>query len=206
MSIYEKLMNIQQSLNAPKAQYSEFGDFHYRSCEDILEAVKPLLKENKCVLNVQTRPMHIGERYYIEAIATLADCENSEEAISVVASAREAEKKSKFDDAQLTGSTISYASKYALNGLFGIDDNKDADTDEYNDNVKDDKKTKAKPKGKITSQQATDLRRKIVEADYKEKEVCSKYKVTKLEDLDVGTYDTAMRRLQKTIEKKQGEE
>ena len=192
MSIYEKLMNIQQSLNAPKTQYSEFGNFNYRSCEDILEAVKPLLKENKCVLNVGTRPIHIGERYYIEAIATLADCENPEETISVVASAREAGQKAKFDDAQLTGSTISYASKYALNGLLAIDDNKDADTDEY--------------KGKINSQQATYLRRKIVEADCKEKEVCSKYEVAKLEDLDFETYDTVMRRLQKTIEKKQGEE
>lgn len=122
-----KLMNIQQELKAPKGQYNDFGKYAYRSCEDILEAVKPLLKKEKVVLTISDELQYIGNRYYIKATATLIDTE-SEATISNSAYAREEETKKGMDGSQITGASSSYARKYALNGLFGIDDNKDTDT------------------------------------------------------------------------------
>ena len=122
-----KLMNIQQELKAPKGQYNSFGKYAYRSCEDILEAVKPLLKKEKVVLTIGDELQYIGNRYYIKATATLIDTE-SEATISNSAYAREEETKKGMDGSQITGASSSYARKYALNGLFGIDDNKDSDT------------------------------------------------------------------------------
>ena len=122
-----KLMNIQQELKAPKGQYNSFGKYAYRSCEDILEAVKPLLKKEKVVLTIGDELQYIGNRYYIKATATLIDIE-SEATISNSAYAREEETKKGMDGSQITGASSSYARKYALNGLFGIDDNKDSDT------------------------------------------------------------------------------
>ena len=122
-----KLMNIQQELKAPKGQYNDFGKYAYRSCEDILEAVKPLLRKEKVVLTTSDELQYIGNRYYIKATATLIDTE-SEAIISNSAYAREEETKKGMDGSQITGASSSYARKYALNGLFGIDDNKDSDT------------------------------------------------------------------------------
>lgn len=122
-----KLMNIQQELKAPKGQYNNFGKYAYRSCEDILEAVKPLLKKEKAVLTISDELQYIGNRYYIKATATLIDIE-SEAIINNSAYAREEETKKGMDGSQITGASSSYARKYALNGLFGIDDNKDSDT------------------------------------------------------------------------------
>ena len=122
-----KLMNIQQELKAPKGQYNSFGKYAYRSCEDILEAVKHLLKKEKVVLTISDELQYIGNRYYIKATATLIDTE-SEATISNSAYAREEETKKGMDGSQITGASSSYARKYALNGLFGIDDNKDSDT------------------------------------------------------------------------------
>ena len=122
-----KLMNIQQELKAPKGQYNSFGKYAYRSCEDILEAVKPLLKKEKVVLTISDELQYIGNRYYIKATATLIDTE-SDAIISNSAYAREEETKKGMDGSQITGASSSYARKYALNGLFGIDDNKDSDT------------------------------------------------------------------------------
>lgn len=122
-----KLMNIQQELKAPKGQYNNFGKYAYRSCEDILEAVKPLLKKEKVVLTISDELQYIGNRYYIKATATLIDTE-SEATISNSAYAREEETKKGMDGSQITGASSSYARKNALNGLFGIDDNKDSDT------------------------------------------------------------------------------
>lgn len=122
-----KLMNIQQELKAPKGQYNSFGKYAYRSCEDILEAVKPLLKKEKVVLTISDELQYIGNRYYIKATVTLIDTE-SEATISNSAYAREEETKKGMDGSQITGASSSYARKYALNGLFGIDDNKDSDT------------------------------------------------------------------------------
>ena len=128
MSISKKLLEIQIKLNAPKGQYNSFGKYKYRSCEDILEAVKPLLKEQKAVLLLTDEVVQIGERYYIKANATLKDCETDEE-ISNEAVAREEQEKKGMDASQVTGTASSYARKYALNGLFCIDDANDADTD-----------------------------------------------------------------------------
>lgn len=124
----DKLLKIQMELKAPKGQYNSFGKFHYRSCEDILEAVKPLLEKNKCTLTIDDELVNIGDRYYVRASAKLTD---GDSVIENHAYAREAESKSGMDASQITGTASSYARKYALNGLFLIDDTKDADTDDF---------------------------------------------------------------------------
>lgn len=126
MNIQEKLMNIQQELKAPKNQRNNFGNYNYRSLEDIDEAVKPLLKKNKCCLVVSDDIINFGDRYYIKATARLIDVE-ADESLECSAMAREALTQKGMQDSQLTGSTSSYARKYCLNGLFCIDDTKDAD-------------------------------------------------------------------------------
>lgn len=119
-----KILNkIQKELKAPKGQTNSFGKYKYRSCEDILEAVKPLLEG--AVLTLNDDVWLVGTRYYIKATATIKD---KEESVSVTAYAREAEVKKGMDESQITGAASSYARKYALNGLFLIDDTKDADT------------------------------------------------------------------------------
>lgn len=129
-NIYSKLSDIQQELKAPKGQRNDFGKYNYRSCEDILEAVKPICAKNKTTLVLSDTLENIGERYYIKATATIYDIESNEE-ISNTAYAREEENKKGMDGSQITGTASSYARKYALNGLFNIDDTKDADTNEY---------------------------------------------------------------------------
>ncbi|EET0315541.1 ERF family protein [Escherichia coli] len=124
--LHKKLWTIQQTLNAPKNQRNNFGGYNYRSAEDILEAVKPLLQN--ITLTVSDEIVLIGDRYYVKATATLSD---GEDVIAVTAYAREEENKRGMDASQLTGATSSYARKYALNGLFCIDDAKDPDTDAY---------------------------------------------------------------------------
>ena len=131
MNIREKLLAIQNELKAPKNQYNSFGKYSYRSCEDILEAVKPLCAKYKAVLTINDRVEYIGNRFYIKAVATLHDTESVEEVIENIAFAREEEAKKGMDGSQVTGTASSYARKYALNGLFCIDDTKDADTDEH---------------------------------------------------------------------------
>ena len=126
MEIYKKLMNIQTKLKAPKSQRNNFGNYNYRSCEDILEAVKPLLDEFKVALTIKDEIVLIGERYYIKATATLIDIDTGD-TTETSAYARESAEKRGMDASQVTGATSSYARKYALNGLFAIDDNKDAD-------------------------------------------------------------------------------
>lgn len=123
---YARLAKIQAHLNAPKNQYNSFGKYKYRSCEDILEGVKPLL--DGLFLSISDEIVLIGDRHYVKAVATITDGETSH---SATAMAREEEGKKGMDAAQVTGATSSYARKYCLNGLFGIDDAKDADTDEH---------------------------------------------------------------------------
>ena len=128
MTIYEKLGAIQQALQAPKSQFNEFGKYKYRSCEDVLAALKPLLAENKCVLLLRDDLESKEGRVYIKATASLFDVEAADNGtISAVAFAREEETKKGMDASQVTGAASSYARKYALNGLFCIDDNKDSD-------------------------------------------------------------------------------
>lgn len=128
-SIYEALRFVQLELKAPKGQRNSFGNYDYRSAEDILEAVKPVLAANGLTLVITDAIELIGERYYVKATAVVTN-ENGDY-VDAVAYAREAEDKKGMDSAQVTGATSSYARKYALNGLFAIDDSKDADTDEH---------------------------------------------------------------------------
>lgn len=123
----KKLSAVQAELRAPKGQLNKFGGYHYRSCEDIVEAVKPLLTARGMVLTMDDAVVHIGQRYYVQATVTVSDGQASK---SATASAREDDSKKGMDVAQLTGSASSYARKYALNGLFAIDDTRDADTQE----------------------------------------------------------------------------
>ena len=124
----EALIAIQSELKAPKNQHNSFGGYNYRSCEDILEAVKPLLTKHKCTLTISDDMVEMGLRVYVRANAVLTYEGSKTETISVTAFAREAENKKGMDAAQVTGAASSYARKYALNGLFLIDDMKDADT------------------------------------------------------------------------------
>ena len=119
----QDLNRIQQALKVPKGQMNTFGNYKYRSCEDILEAVKPLLEE--CTLTINDEIVLIGNRYYVKATARLS---KELEQVEVSAYARESDTKKGMDESQITGSASSYARKYALNGLFAIDDTKDADT------------------------------------------------------------------------------
>lgn len=130
MGINEKLMRIQTHIKAPKNLYNKFGEYYYRNAESICEAVKPFLEQEKCTLQLGDEIVLIGDRFYVKATAVLQDCE-SDECVVVSAYAREAESKPKMDNSQVTGSCSSYARKYALNGMFLLDDTKDADTDEY---------------------------------------------------------------------------
>jgi hypothetical protein len=125
MEFIEKIVAIQSELKAPKGQYNSFGKYNYRSCEDILEGVKPLLAKHGLVLTIQDEIELIGDRYYVKATATITD---GKEQLSTDAYARESLDKKGMDASQVTGSTSSYARKYALNGLLAIDDTKDADT------------------------------------------------------------------------------
>ena len=117
--------DIQHKLKAPKGQYNSFGKYNYRSCEDILEGVKPLLKEHNLALLIDDEIVQIGERYYVKATAKITD---GREIVSATAYAREPDTKKGMDESQITGATSSYARKYALNALLCIDDTKDADT------------------------------------------------------------------------------
>lgn len=125
----QKLLNIQKELKAPKSQYNSFGKYNYRNCEDILEAVKPLCAREGACLTISDDVVQIGERYYIRATTTLYDSETGEVINHVTAYAREEAEKKGMDGSQVTGAASSYARKYALNGLFNIDDTKDADSE-----------------------------------------------------------------------------
>ncbi len=147
MSIYEKLSKVQSELSVPKSNWNKYSEFYYRSAEDILEALKPLLGEHKLVLTIKDEVKMIGERYYVEAQVTLVDAEAEGKSIVVTAYARETESRKGMDASQITGSTSSYARKYALNGLFAIDDTKDSDT-MNNKEPKQEKKGNKKPVAK----------------------------------------------------------
>lgn len=121
----QRVGDIQHKLKAPKGQYNSFGKYNYRSCEDILEGVKPLLKEHNLALLIDDEIVQIGERYYVKATAKITD---GREFVSATAYAREPDIKKGMDESQITGATSSYARKYALNALLCIDDTKDADT------------------------------------------------------------------------------
>jgi hypothetical protein len=149
--LVSKLSDIQVRLEAPKSQYNSFGKYHYRKCEDILSALKPLLEEHKCVVKLSDEIVEVGGRVYVKATATITDGISSETAVGY---AREAVDKKGMDDAQITGTSSSYARKYALNGLFAIDDEQDSDSDHHQvqtDNVSARQQTQTQTKPSPTS-------------------------------------------------------
>ena len=202
MSVYEKLMFVQQNLKAPKSQYNKFGNFHYRSCEDIQEAVKPILAQVKAVLTVEDDLLQIGDRYYLKAVAKFTDTESGE-TISNSAYARETDQKAGMDAAQITGSCSSYARKYALNGLFCIDDAKDPDAAPQDQGTQQRKPAGKKPaagsshKGSdsdkyLTQAHINTIRQQIERTGAMEKAVCYQYKIARLEDMTIEQYKNAM--------------
>ena len=174
MNIYEKLTEVQNELKAPKSKYNSFGKYNYRSCEDILEAVKPILKAKRLAMTVKDDVFNIGERFYIMATVTVFDCE-SEEKVTTTAYAREDADKKGMDGSQMTGSSSSYARKYALNGMFAIDDTKDADS--WNTHDKD-RTVEKKEAERATEEQVAKLRALYKGKEDKLTELLDKYDIT----------------------------
>ena len=160
MEIYEKLNKIQSELKAPKGQYNKFGKYSYRSCEDILEALKPHLLKYGCVVTLTDDMQLIGDRYYLKATATITDAESGK-LVSNVALAREDKERAGMSESQITGTASSYARKYALNGLFLIDDTKDADTDAYHEQTTGEKH-KEEPKIAAATAKANEVKKLLV--------------------------------------------
>lgn len=170
----KKLIQIQQELKAPKDRKNSYGGYNYRSAEDILTAVKPLLDKYECTMTLSDDIVQVGNRIYVKATVTIDD---GNESRTVTAYAREAETRKGMDDSQITGTASSYARKYALNGLLLIDDTKDADTDEYR-----------KQNGDISEQPIGFTKAKVLEArceregvDYAK--ICAMCKVSRFEDI-----------------------
>ena len=202
MNIYEKLSAIQQELIAPKNQFNKFGNYSYRSCEDILEGLKPCLKKVNAAVKISDEIIQIGDRYYIKATANLIDCESGE-SISNTALAREEDSKKGMDSSQLTGSTSSYARKYALNGLFCIDDVKDADSrDNSARDTKQNKDIETSEADRIAK--VNEVMSALKEKDIDVEIVKRLYKVDDLRTLDMKKCDNIMKHLD-DIKKKQEE-
>lgn len=183
MSIFEKLSKVQMELKAPKGQYNSFGKYKYRSCEDILEAIKPILEKHKLTLRMTDELVCIGERYYVKATAYLYDMEKSTDMLATTAYARESEKVSGMADSQITGTASSYARKYALNGLFLIDDTKDADTDEYHEQTN----------KMITKKQIETIKDLVDDIDA----MLNYFKIEKIEDMTSSQADEIIKRKSK---------
>lgn len=202
MNIFEKLSEIQNELKCNKSQYNSFGKYNYRSCEDILEAVKPICKKHKATLILSDTLENIGDRYYIKATATLFDTEAKPKEdeiyqLSNTAYAREEAEKKGMDGSQITGTASSYARKYALNGLFNIDDTKDADTDEYTTQQKVDYD---KP---ISEKQANALKEAIENNKLQDVfvlDILSQYNYSKIEDIKIKDYVKIVSDLKKGVE------
>lgn len=163
LNVYQKLMIVQETLKAPKNQYNSFGKYHYRSCEDILEGVKPILSEVGATITLSDNIEVIGDRVYVKAIALFRDVVTGE-SVENVAYAREENEKKGMDGAQVTGASSSYARKYCLNGLLLIDDTKDCDTDENrNERTAKSKKVDAPKEQEMISEKDKEILRKTVE-------------------------------------------
>ena len=190
MGIYEKLLTLQAKLKVPKGQYSDFGGYYYRSCEDITEAAKPLLVEVKAVLLLTDEIVVIGNRTYVKAVAKLIDTE-SDGVVEVDGYAREDESQKGKDVAQITGSCSSYARKYALNGLFALDDAKDADA------LPPVQQPAEKPAQKVTSYQMGQLQALAKQKGVAVDSVVAGYKINNLQDMDTKQWAQAMNSLRK---------
>ena len=174
-----KLLKIQNELKAPKNQYNSYGGFKYRSCEDILESLKPLLKEEELILRLTDELVNIGDRYYVKATAILTD---GNKTIENVAYAREEETKKGMDGSQITGSASSYARKIALNGLLLIDDGNDSDNE-----VNEEEKLKM----------MTRLTELIEEKGADREKILDYYKVTSDSEMTINQLDEAIKSLEK---------
>lgn len=201
MNVYEKLMEVQSKLKAPKGQFNSFGNYKYRSCEDILESLKPLLAEVKAVLNLTDTIELIGERFYVKATAIFIDAEKGEK-VEVTALAREDATKKGMDLAQVTGSVSSYARKYALNGLFCIDDTKDSDA--TNTHGKDEESHQEEPKlsEKQVARAIAIAKSKGIDLATIKKSITKDYKKTEIADLNKREYEELCTRLENAEAKK----
>lgn len=214
MTLREKLSCIQQDMKAPKNLRNTFGNYNYRNAESILEAFKPFEKKYKVSLTLSDKVEVISDRVYITAIARLLDCESNEDMI-VSASAREAAEKKGMDAAQVTGATSSYARKYALNGLFLLDDTKDPDTDEYekesqsrSEGQKKASTKKSQPEQKeevVSEKDLAVLRETFKSKGIDEAYVIGLYKLEKLEGLTQSKYTNMVKNIDK-IKQKQEED
>lgn len=194
-----RLAHIQRILKAPKSKYNSFGKYNYRSLEDILEAVKPLLEEYHMLLTIEDGIAQVGERFYIKATATVTDAEDTNKKISVSAFAREPLDKKGADQAQVTGASSSYARKYCLNGLFLIDDTKDPDTDEYTEQTtgrtaKKKEPQMGNPDAKINETMVKAVRARLKAAADKgkvmeESNLCKWLKIDKIEDMTMSKHN-----------------
>lgn len=203
MNIYEKLLKIQTELKAPKNQRNTFGGYDYRSCEDILEAVKPLCEKHNLLLTLSDEIVMVGQRYYVKATALLIDLDVENSTFERVAYAREEENKKGMDASQVTGATSSYARKYVLNAMFCIDDTKDADTDAYQKQNKVENKPASKPTyaNKTQKPQTQQVPTTISDAQRKRlfaisngnnevvKRVLERYKYEKTEQIKMSDYE-----------------
>lgn len=196
MGIYNKLMEIQQELNVPKGQYNSFSKYYYRSCEDILDAAKPVCAKHGCVLIVGDEVTQVGDRYYVKATATLHDTETGEQ-YQNYAYAREEETKKGMDGAQVTGTSSSYARKYALCGLFALDDGKDPDALPPSENKPANKPTGSKTADKVNSKQLADLQVMAKKKGVTVESIVNGYNLSKLEDMDIKQWAQAMNGLRK---------
>ena len=191
MNVYEKLIAIQSELKAPKSQYNNFGKYAYRNCEDILEALKPILKEHKSTIYISDEIITVLERFYVKATVTFIDAETGEKIINT-AYAREEEDKKGMDGSQVTGSSSSYARKYALNGMFAIDDTKDSDF--TNTTVKGDNSALSEAQIKRLLAIASKVN---ISADDVKKVVAKTFGVQDLRKMNKQQYDEICSRLEK---------
>ena len=191
MNVYEKLIAIQSELKAPKSQYNNFGKYAYRNCEDILEALKPILKEHKSTIYISDEIVTVLERFYVKATVTFIDAETGEN-IKNTAYAREEENKKGMDGSQVTGASSSYARKYALNGMFAIDDTKDSDF--TNTTVKGDNSALSEAQIKRLLAIASKVN---ISADDVKKVVAKTFGVQDLRKMNKQQYDEICSRLEK---------
>jgi len=212
MEFKEKLQKIQCELKAPKNLFNSFGKYKYRNAEGICEAVKPMLEKYKLVLILSDEIILVGERYYIKSTVTISDTE-SEKEVLVSAFARESETKKGMDDSQITGTASSYARKYALNGLFLLDDTKDADSDEFHKAAEKKEEPKQKPNDhdvvptedfkaaeKITPAEIKVIEKMLADLKWKVEDVFSKPIV----ELTKEEYGKALQALRTNLEKLKG--
>lgn len=219
MNVFEKLREVQTKLKVGKNKVNSFGNYNYRSCEDILEAVKPILKEVNATITIDDSIVQVGDRYYVRSCAYFRDCEDPNNFVAADAYAREAEERRGLDPAQVTGSTSSYARKYAVGGLLLVDDQKDPDTDEFKKETdakatKSDKVTKIKKSDKNVD--ASDLDKYVTDAQIKTLEMLLKkadvtvdkfnsiMKIDFIYELPVEKYDEAVKKLETAISVKEG--